>query len=51
MPSEDTKTLTFYPYQKYDKASFIIYGDFQCVIEKIDGCKNNLKKFIYNKSK
>ena len=51
MPSEDTKTLTFYPYQKYDKASFIIYGDFHCVIEKIDGCKNNLKKFIYNKSK
>ena len=28
-------------YQKSDKAPFIIYADFECIIEEIDGCKNN----------
>ena len=28
-------------YQKSDKAPFIIHADLQCMIEKIDGCKNN----------
>ena len=41
MSSEDTKILKFNQYQKYDKAPFIIYADFECIIEKIDGCKNN----------
>ena len=41
MPSEDTKILEFNQYQKPDKAPFIIYADFECIIEKIDGCKNN----------
>ena len=41
MPSEDTKILAFYQYQKSDKAPFIIYPDLECIIEKIDGCKNN----------
>ena len=41
MPSEDTKVLEFNQYQKSDKAPFIIYADFECIIEKIDGCKNN----------
>ena len=41
MPSEDTKILVFNQYQKYDKVLFIIYGDLECIIEKIDGCKNN----------
>ena len=41
MPSEDTKILEFNQYQKSDKAPFIIYADLQCIIEKIDGCKNN----------
>ena len=41
MSSEDTKILEFNQYQKYDKAPFIIYADFECIIEKIDGCKNN----------
>ena len=40
MPFEDTKILEFNQYQKYDKALFIIYADFECIIEKIDGCKN-----------
>ena len=42
MASEDTKILEFNQYQKYDKAPFVIYEDLECIIEKIDGCKNNL---------
>ena len=38
---EDTKILAFNQYQKSDKASFIICVDVECIIEKIDGCKNN----------
>ena len=41
MPSEDTKILEFDQYQKSDKAPFIVYADLECIIEKIDGCKNN----------
>ena len=41
MPSEDTEILEFNQYQKSDKAPFIIYVDLECLIEKIDGCKNN----------
>ena len=41
LPSEDTKMLEFNQYQKSDKAPFIIYADLECIIEKIDGCKNN----------
>ena len=43
MPSENTKMLEFNQYQKSDKAPFIIYADLECIIEKIDGCKNNPK--------
>ena len=41
MPFEDTKTLEFNQHQKSDKGPFIIYADLECIIEKIDGCKNN----------
>ena len=41
VPSEDNKILEFNQNQKCDKASFIIYVDYQCMIEKIDACKNN----------
>ena len=41
MPSEDTKMLELNQYQKSDKASFIIYADLECKIEKIEECKNN----------
>ena len=41
MPSEDTKTLEFNQYLKSDKAPFISYADLECIIEKINGCKNN----------
>ena len=41
MPSEDTKILELNQYQKCDKAPFIIYADLECLIKKVDGCKNN----------
>ena len=41
MPSKDTKVLGFNQYQKSDQPQFIIYADLECIIEKIDGCKNN----------
>ena len=41
MSSVDTKILKFNQYQKSDKAQFIFYADLECLIEKIDGCKNN----------
>ena len=43
IPSESTKILEFNQNQKSDKAQFtsIIYADLECLIEKIDGCKNN----------
>ena len=41
MSSEETKILEFNQYQKSDKAPFIIYANLECIIEKIDGCRNN----------
>ena len=38
MPSKD---IQFNQYQKSDKAPFIIYADLECIIEKIDGYKDN----------
>ena len=38
MPSRDTKILEFNHYRKFDKATSIIYADFECIIEKMDGC-------------
>ena len=38
---EDTKILKFNQYQISDKAVFIVHADLGCLIEKIDGCKNN----------
>ena len=38
MSINDTKILEFNQYQIYDKVPFIIYADFECIIEKIDGC-------------
>ena len=36
-----TKLLLFKQYRKSDKAKFIIYGDLESLIVKIDGCKSN----------
>ena len=41
MPSENTKILEFDQYRKSDKAAFITHADLECILEKIDGCKNN----------
>ena len=41
MPSEDTKLLEFNQCHKFDEALFIIYANLECIIEKIDRCKNN----------
>ena len=41
MPFEATKILEFNQYQKYGKALFIIQADIECIIEKIDECKNS----------
>ena len=41
MPSEDTKILELNQYQKSDRAPFIVYADLECLVEKIDGRKNN----------
>ena len=41
MPSENNKILEFNQYQKSNKAKFINYADLECLIEKVDRCKNN----------
>ena len=38
---ENTEILELNNYQKFNKASFIIYADLECIVERIDGCKNN----------
>ena len=41
MPSKGTKLLEFNQYQKSDKAPLGIHADLECIIEKINGCRNN----------
>ena len=41
MSSQNTKILEFNLYQKPVKAPFIIYAGLECIIEKIDRCKND----------
>ena len=41
MPSEETEILKFNQYRKLEKASLIIYAEFECTIEKIDRCEND----------
>ena len=41
MPSGKNKILNFNQYTKSDKMPYIIYADIECLIKKIDGCKNN----------
>ena len=38
---EDNKILEFNQHQKSDKGPFAIYADLECLVEKIDECKNN----------
>ena len=41
MPSEETRSLEFNQYQKSDQVPFVTYADLKCMIETIDGFKNN----------
>ena len=41
MSFEGTKLLEFKQYEKSDKSPFIIHGDLECLIEKINSCENN----------
>ena len=49
MSSENTKILGLNQYQSSDNAPFIIYADLECIIEKTDGCNNNLKIHLQQK--
>ena len=49
MPSELTKILEFNQYQKFDKASFIIDADLECIIEKLMDVKLTLKSYLQQK--
>ena len=44
MPSEKDKIVEFKHYMKFDKMSYIIYGDIESLIKKIGGCENNPEK-------
>ena len=41
MSFEETKILEFNQNQKSNKVTSIIYANLECILEKIDGCKNN----------
>ena len=49
MPSEGTKIWEFNQYKKSDKTEFVIYADLECLIEKIDECKNNPQNLFTTK--
>ena len=49
MPSENTKILECNQYKKSDEAPFIIFADLECIIEKIDRCRNILKIHLQQK--
>ena len=38
---KDNKTLEFNKYRKSNKVPFIISANLECLIEELDGCKNN----------
>ena len=41
MSSKGTQILEFHQNRKSDEESFIIYSEFECLIEKFEVCKNN----------
>ena len=44
MPDENNKILKYIPGDKSSKVPFIIYADLECLLQKINTCKNKLKK-------
>ena len=41
MPFEDNEILEFHQFKKSNQVAFIIYADLECIIQKVDVCKNN----------
>ena len=44
MPKEDNKILKYNQGEKFMKAPFIIYGDLESLLKKINACHNNPEK-------
>ena len=44
MPDEDNKILKYIPGEKSLKVPFIIYADLECLLRKINICRNNPEK-------
>ena len=44
MPNEKNKILKYNPGEKSLKAPFVVYADLECLLEKIDTCRNNPEK-------
>ena len=44
MPDENKKILKYIPGEKSLKVPFIIYADLECLLQKINTCKNNPEK-------
>ncbi|KAK3103044.1 hypothetical protein FSP39_016008 [Pinctada imbricata] len=44
MPSEDDRWLKFNDVSKQLKVPFVVYADFECILEKIYGCQPNPSK-------
>ena len=44
MPDENNKILKYIQGEKLLKVPFIIYADLECLLQKIDTCKNNPEK-------
>ena len=51
MPDEDKKILKYNPGEKSLKVPFIIYADLECLLEKMDTCKNNNPEESYTEKK
>ena len=48
--SDENKILEFNQCRKSDKIPSTIFVDFDSLMKRIDGCKNNFKKIILSKS-
>ena len=44
IPNEDNKILKYNHGEKSLKASFMIYAELECLLEKMQSCQNNLEK-------
>ena len=49
MLNEYEKILKYNPGEKSLKVPFVIYADLECLLEKIDSCENDPKKFSTEK--